>query len=348
MTEDGYPVFGANGVIGFYNQYNHEEATVLIGCRGSCGAINVCTPKSWVTGNSMALDDLDKNLVNQDYLVYALKFDGLQSVVTGTSQPQITQTTLKRVEIPLPPLEEQTRIAGILDAADQLRIKRQQVITKLNILREAIFQETFGDPHLNPMSWPTTTLGDICDVKGGKRLPKGSNYASEVTPFPYIRVTDFKHGEIEFNDLKFLTQEIQALISRYTVASGDAIISIAGSIGQVASVPAELDGANLTENAAKLVIKESGSLDVEFLVAILKSDYCQQQMVAKTGQVTIGKLALFRIADLSIFLPPFNIQQKFNQVMSKLRGYEKVLLSSSDHLDNLFQSIQQRAFRGDL
>ena len=112
MTETGFPVYGANGQIGFYHSFNHEESTVLITCRGAtCGTINISPPKAYITGNAMALDSLDKGKVLLRFLFYALKFRGLGDVITGTAQPQITRQSLKNVEFPLPPLDEQHPVA---------------------------------------------------------------------------------------------------------------------------------------------------------------------------------------------------------------------------------------------
>ncbi len=149
-----------------------------------------------------------------------------------------------------PPLDEQRRIAAILDRADALRAKRREALAYLDGLAQSIFHEMFGEPD---SEWPTVTVKDIASVKGGKRLPKGADYAAAPTPYPYVRVVDLKNGAISTADLRYLTSDVQATISRYTVASGDVVISIAGSIGLVAPVPDELVGANLTENAAKLV-----------------------------------------------------------------------------------------------
>ena len=191
-------------------------------------------------------------------------------------------------------------------------------------------------------------LGDLVDVKGGKRLPKGSEYSSDPTEHPYIRVTDFKSGEIDESDLRYLSPEAQQSIERYIVAEGDVVISIAGSIGQIASVPASLAGANLTENAAKLVRHEPDKLHSEFLAAFLRSRRIQDEMIAKTGQVTIGKLALFRIASLKMALPQPSIQMKFESAINGHRAARSSLARSGKKLDDLFASLQKRAFRGEL
>jgi type I restriction enzyme S subunit len=104
--------------------------------------------------------------------------------------------------------------------------------------------------------WQYAALGHVAQVKGGKRLPKGEKFAETVTSFPYIRVTDFSNFSIDTSDLRYLTPEIQATIQRYTINRNDVYVSIAGSIGITGMIPAQLNGANLTENAAKLVLNE--------------------------------------------------------------------------------------------
>ena len=108
MGTSGYPIFGANGQIGYYSEYNHEQPTILVTCRGAtCGSVNVCKPKSYVTGNAMALDDLDENRVGLEFLTYALKCADFNYVITGVAQPQVIRQSLTRLQIPLPPIAEQ-------------------------------------------------------------------------------------------------------------------------------------------------------------------------------------------------------------------------------------------------
>jgi type I restriction enzyme S subunit len=110
LTESGYTVYGANGKIGFYSTYNHEFPTVLITCRGAtCGTINVCEPKSYVTGNAMALDDPDTKKTSIEFLETYLNVRGLADTITGAAQPQITRQNLQPVTVfvPHPSIVEQ-------------------------------------------------------------------------------------------------------------------------------------------------------------------------------------------------------------------------------------------------
>ena len=267
---------------------------------------------------------------------------------TGASYPAVSDRIVCESKIPLPPLSEQRRIAEILDKADALRAKRRAALAQLDTLTQSIFFDMFGDPATNPKGWPVVTIADICEVKGGKRLPKGEEYSSTPTPHRYIRVVDLKAGRVDEAKLVFLRPEIQAQIAHYVVNFGDIIISIAGSIGLVAPVPATLDGVNLTENAAKLVPRRRGEFDAVFLAAYLQTPHAQCQIRSHVGQVTIGKLALFRIEKIKVPLPELALQREFILRISALRDHDTVLRRAQLELDALFASLQHRAFQGGL
>jgi type I restriction enzyme S subunit len=143
LTQSGYPVFGANGRIGYYTEYNHEKPTVLITCRGAtCGALNISEPYSYVTGNSMALDGIEPDAINLRYLFFALTHRGVADAISGSAQPQITRTNLRVVELPVPPIAEQHRIAQAVDALLERRnratVRLDRVPTILKRFRQAV------------------------------------------------------------------------------------------------------------------------------------------------------------------------------------------------------------------
>lgn len=116
LVDSGYSVYGANGKIGFYDKYTHESPTIMITCRGAtCGNIHISVPFSYINGNAMALDGLKNEFCELTYLAYLLQARGLDDVISGSAQPQITRTSLKRVDFPLAPRAEQTRIVEKLD-----------------------------------------------------------------------------------------------------------------------------------------------------------------------------------------------------------------------------------------
>ena len=120
MVEDGaYLVFGANGVIGRYDKFNHEEPQLLITCRGAtCGSVNISEPQSWITGNAMVVRPKN-GFIQMRFLEYLFRGGlDISKAITGAAQPQITRTNLAPLEITYPvAVEEQQRIVGILDEA---------------------------------------------------------------------------------------------------------------------------------------------------------------------------------------------------------------------------------------
>ena len=147
LIEDGpYLVFGANGVIGRYNQYNHEEAEVLITCRGAtCGTINKSEPKSWVTGNAMVAKPKDERL-SKEFLFSLLKGSDLGPTISGSAQPQITRQGLAPFEIPLPPLATQHAIVAEIEAEQALVAANRELITRFEQKIQATLARIWGAP----------------------------------------------------------------------------------------------------------------------------------------------------------------------------------------------------------
>jgi type I restriction enzyme S subunit len=135
LTETGFPVFGANGLIGRYTEYNHEEPTVLITCRGAtCGTINVSPPKCYVTGNAMALDNPDSKRITIEYLEAVLRMRSMADTISGTAQPQITRQNLQHVKLPIPPLPSQREFARRTIAVEKLKTAQRASLAELGTL----------------------------------------------------------------------------------------------------------------------------------------------------------------------------------------------------------------------
>lgn len=134
LSEQGYPVYGANGFIGYYPEFNHKNWQIMITCRGStCGTVNRTYGPSWITGNAMVIN-VDKNKqIDKKFLFYCLLKDNFSSIISGSGQPQIVRNTLAKWKILLPPLPEQGKIANILSKADE---EIDLLTRKLSALKE--------------------------------------------------------------------------------------------------------------------------------------------------------------------------------------------------------------------
>jgi len=202
-----------------------------------------------------------------------------------------------------------------------------------------------------PKGWCSKQISNIAFIRGGKRIPKGYNLQEEKTEFPYIRVTDFNdNGSIDLHNLKFITKEIKDQISKYTISSNDVYISIAGTIGKTGIIPKELDGSNLTENAAKLVFKNNDQINKWFILYFTQTTDFKDQAGLATRVVAMPKLALSRLSDIQIPFPPVSEQ---NSIVNKLvilfdRIDKSIVLVEENikHTKALMASVLEDVFGG--
>ncbi len=146
IKESGlHKVFGANGVIGYFNEYNHEDAEIAVTCRGAtCGTVNMTEPRSWITGNAMVVKPRDAT-INKQYMYYLLQSNDLSSVISGTAQPQITRQSLAPYEVPLPPRDIQRRIVAELEAERVLVEANRELIARMDAKIRAKLAEVWGE-----------------------------------------------------------------------------------------------------------------------------------------------------------------------------------------------------------
>ena len=141
LTDTGYPVYGANGIIGFYGEFNHENEQIAVTCRGStCGVVNWTQAKSWITGNAMVINTDNTPSVSKRFLFYVLDGSNLSYLISGSGQPQITGN-IKTHIINIPVLKEQQRIATVLSTADQEITALQQKLHALKQEKKALMQQ---------------------------------------------------------------------------------------------------------------------------------------------------------------------------------------------------------------
>lgn len=144
LRESGFPVYGANGFIGYFDSYNHENETVAVTCRGAtCGEVSLIPAKSYITGNSMCLDDIKSSLHDYKFIYYAMKFRGFKDVISGSAQPQIVGSAIRKVEFHAPKLLEQTKIANFLIAIDDKIANVQAQLAAAKQYKQGLLQQMF-------------------------------------------------------------------------------------------------------------------------------------------------------------------------------------------------------------
>ena len=197
--------------------------------------------------------------------------------------------------------------------------------------------------------YKTVKLNTLAKVKGGKRIPKGLTYADGVTNHPYIKVADFSGLSVDKTNLQYISDDVYAKIKNYTISKSDIYISIAGTIGVVGRIPDEIDGANLTENAAKICEIDSDQVDTDYLLYVLTSEPIKQQIYAATHQLGTPKLAITRIQMLDIPLPPLNVQRdivtEIKKIIFEVEKSRKVIAQSDNKMSSIFEKISGKKYK---
>ncbi len=333
-----------------------KEGDFLLSNSMSFGRPYIMKTTGCIHDGWLVLHDAKQYEIDQDFLYYILCspniFFQFDSLAAGSTVRNLNISLASSVEIPLPPLPEQKRIVAILDEAfaaiDKAKANAEKNLANAKELFESYLNGIFANPGED---WEEKKLGEVCEIKGGKRLPKGHKLTTTNTGLPYIRARDLKMETVLTGQVQYLQPETQSQIKNYTVDSGDVYITIVGAnIGDVGIIPSHMDGANLTENAAKIITKDI--ITNEYLVKWLVSEPSKRNISKATMAAAQGKLALIRIKDLPILFPSLDIQKKILtnlKLLSKeIKILENIYCKRIVAFDELKKSILKKAFEGEL
>ena len=256
-----------------------------------------------------------------------------------------------RLKIPLPPLEEQKRIAAILDAADDLRAKRRESLAQLDALLQSTFLDMFGDPAKN--GWEMVTVTDVSkEEKGAIRTgPFGSQLLHSEFVDEGIRVlgidnavsNTFKEGEP-----RFITPQKYKKLRRYTVKPGDVLITIMGTCGRCAVVPDDIGDAINTKHLCCISLNLSKCLPEFMHTYFLQHPIARRYLERSAKGAIMSGLNMGIIKATPIPLPPTELQHRFAAIVKSVEGQKVKQRAHLDELDTLFASLQTRAFAGEL
>ncbi len=275
-------------------------------------------------------------------------------VFQGMCRQWVNQATVGRdsllgLQIPLPPLPEQRRIAEVLDQADALRAKRRACLVQLDALIQALFLDLFGDPTTNPKGWQVILVGDAADVQGGLQV----SIARQTCPreVPYLRVANVYRGFLDLSEIKTL-RATEDEIARTTLVKDDLLI-VEGH-----GNPDEIGRGALWDGSIAGCVHQNHLIRVRFdankLVPLYACVYLNtpggRRHLLRAGKTTSGlnTISVSEVRAAPVALPPLEIQREFAHRVAAVERLKTAHRASLSELDALFASLQQRAFRGDL
>ena len=304
--------------------------------------------------------------VDEKYLQFFIqtKKDLYRNNKKGSAIPHLNKDLFFNMPFPLPqnPAEQQrivNRIETMFAKLDQAQEKAQNVVDSFETRKAAILHKAFtGELTANwrkengvkDECWKEKTIGEICLVKGGKRVPKGMSLVKEKNEHPYLKAGNLKLGTVIDKDMEYVPNDVLKIIKNYTVSAGDVYITNVGAcIGDCGIIPDCFDGANLTENAVKLTELQCHN---SYLAKLLASNLVQQQIKSKIKSATLGKLSIDNIKQLQINIPSYIEQQEIvrilDTVLEKETRAKEAAQTVLDQIALLKKSILARAFRGEL
>jgi type I restriction enzyme S subunit len=265
------------------------------------------------------------------------------SRATGANLPRLSPVVLASFELPFPPLEEQRRVASIIDQAAMLCTNRRQSMAYLGELTGSVFLDMFGDPTTNTMGWNAGQLGDVCVrvTDGEHQTPKRSH-----SGIPLLSARNVQAGWIDFSVTDFIdNEEYDALRKRIQPVAGDVLISCSGTIGRVAMVRERTRFAMVRSVA---LVRPGGDVLPEFLEQLLSTRHMRALMTSRANSSAQANLFQNQIRALPVIVPPLAQQRRFATQAQEVRRMAAQSGRSLDGLAELFAALQALAFKGQL
>lgn len=267
----------------------------------------------------------------------------------GSSQPNLSASSVKKYQIPLPPLTEQKRIAKILDAADALRTQRREAIAQLDALVQSTFLEMFGDPVQNPKAWPTTKLSECGEVQGGLQVTS----ARKKLPLerPYLRVANVFRGFLKLSEIKTIRLK-EAEYFRTELKKDDLLIVEGHGNPQEIGRCAIWDGSieNCVHQNHIIRLRLNGSQVLPSFCSNFLNSEGGRRFLVRSGRTTSGlnTISVSKVRSTPALAPPLELQQQFAQIVESIENQKTKHQLHLAQLDDLFACLQQRAFNGEL
>ncbi len=292
----------------------------------------------------------DESKVLSHYLAHFLRSPTFlafaTNVVAGAKMPRMVMSEFWSYPVPRPPLEEQRRIAAILDQAETLRTQRRAALALLDSLTQSLFLDMFGDPVANPKGWPFTRLDQLVRhddsinygvVQPGDALDEG---------VPLVRVGDVVDGNFDPAALKRIDATIEQGYKRSRLRGDEILVTCVGSIGVVALVETSMKDFNIARAVSRIPVSEQ--VNRIFLASYLRTDYVQRYFTSELRTVSQPTLNIKQICETRVIQPPLDLQQTFATRIAAIEALKATHRRALAALDALFASLQQRAFTGAL
>ena len=311
---------------------------------GACSILKIAAATNQACGAILPSEKCD-----HVYLYYYLKSINKELISKGVggAQPNISGGIIKSTKIPLPPLDQQKKIAAILDAADTYRQKTKALITKYDELTQSLFLDMFGDPVRNPKRWGILRfdelVADDCPLTYGIVQP-GDEFENGI---PCVRPVDLKMQYVNLSDLKRIDPEISSKFKRTILKGGEILLSVRGSVGVISIADESLKDSNVTRGIVPIWFDKYLANKL-FFYYLYRTKSIQRRLSELARGATLIQINLKDLRELKLIKPPLEIQNQFAERVQAIEVQKAQAQASLAQAEDLFNSLLQRAFKGEL
>jgi type I restriction enzyme S subunit len=322
---------------------------ILFSVRAPVGPTNINNIEACI-GRGLSALRCKKDVLVLKYLLHFLRANEtkIADLGTGSTFKAITISELKKLQIPLPPLPQQQKIAAILDAADALRQNDKALIAKYDELTQALFLDMFGDPVSNPKEWEMQKLEMFCKFENGDRssnYPSGDDIKSSGKLF--LSSGDIKRGRFIVKDSKFISDDKYISLKRGKCYRNDVLMTLRGNgTGKSAIFDCEYEEGFI--NAQMVIIRPNEKCKSNYLVLQLNNPAVFKRLVSFNSGSAQPQLSARSVKEFKVFLPPVALQNQFADRVAAIEEQKVMAQKSLVKSEELFNSLLQKAFKGEL
>lgn len=328
---------------------------LLLSIQGTIGKVVIC-PLKYAGSNisrTIAVIDPDERL-NKNYLRYYFIYmdSSKKHYSTGSTRASLNIAYLRKLKIPLPPLDTQKKIAAILDEADKLRQLDKKLIEKYDALTQSLFLDMFGDPVINPKGWKKIIFGNYITVltdyhsNGSyETLRQHVTLKNEPDYALMVRTTDLENNNFD-DGVNYIDEHAYKYLEKSKVFGGEIIINKIGSAGKVYRMPFLNRPVSLGMNA--FLLRFNDSINQEFLYFQLISKYGEREIQKRVKGAVTKTIRKDAVREIPIVSPPIELQNQFAEHVQTIEAQKAQAQQSLQKSEELFNSLLQKAFKGEL
>ena len=328
------------------------ENDLVMANTGSPGA--VFKGINGVLSNNLFKISFDRNILDRDFLYYYLASDkfqsNLQQRMKGGVQKHLGHKTIGEQDIPIIDINTQKRIVTVLNKSQKLINKRKEQIDSLDKLVKSKFIEMFGDPVSNPKRWEKQICRDISSKIGSGATPSGGNSSYKEEGISLIRSMNVHNNKFVYKDLAFIDDEQAKKLKNVIIEKNDILLNITGaSVARCCIVPSEIIPARVNQHVSIVRTKQDIIIPV-FLCYQFTNDTYQRMLwnIATSGGATREAITKQQVENLEVIIPPIELQNQFADFVKQVDKLKFEMEKSLKKLEDNFNSLMQKAFKGEL